>query len=319
VQLTVMHDAEPSERWRIATQIGADHAVVRPPVDVSQWEYNPLLHLRQRFVDAGIELVGIEGVLPLRRIQLGLPGSDADVESICGLIRTMGAVGIPMLCYNWMAQFGWLRTSVTTPGRGGAFVTSYDHDLMRHAPPTEAGEVGEDLLWSTLASFLERVVPVAAEARVRLALHPDDPPVSPIRGVSRILTSVEAMERAIDLVPSAWSGIAFCQGTLAAAGADIPGAIRHFGRRGKLFFVHFRDVRGTGERFVETFHDEGQTDMYTAMMAYREVGFSGPIRPDHVPAMAGDDNSRPGYGMPGRIFAIGYMKGLIEGVNHHGR
>ena len=213
-----------------------------------------------------------------------------------------------------MAVFNWTRTSTTTPTRGGAFVTSYDHAMMRHAPPTEAGEVGDDQLWESLAYVMERIVPVAEEAGVKLALHPDDPPISPIRGVARILRSPEAMRRAIDLVPSPYNGVTFCQGTFATMGADIPAEIHAFGERGAIHFVHFRDVRGTAERFVETFHDDGQTDMAEAMRTYHAIGFAGPMRPDHVPTMAGEENLTPGYDVLGRLFAVGYIKGLAEAV-----
>jgi mannonate dehydratase len=95
---------------------------------------------------------------------------------------------------------------------------------------------------------------------------------------------------------------------------DLPAVIRHFGRQNKIFFVHLRDVRGSAEKFVETFHDDGQTDLLACIRAYRDVGYEGVCRPDHVPTMEGDDNDRPGYSSIGRLFAIGYIKGLREAV-----
>ena len=174
--------------------------------------------------------------------------------------------------------------------------------------------VTEEQLWENLQYFLERVVPVAEEANVKLAMHPDDPPLSPIRGVGRIMRSIENYQRLIDLVPSPVNGIALCQGNFTLMTDDLPGVIRHFGEQDKIFFVHFRDVRGTPEKFVETFHDDGKTDMLACMRAYRDIGFEGVLRPDHVPTMEGDDNDRPGYSSIGRLFAIGYIKGLREAV-----
>jgi mannonate dehydratase len=185
---------------------------------------------------------------------------------------------------------------------------------MRHAPLTEYGTVTEEQLWDNLKYFLERVVPVAEKADVKLAMHPDDPPLSPIRGLGRIMRSVENYQRLIDLVPSPVNGITLCQGNFALMTDDLPGVIRHFGRQKKIFFVHFRDVRGTPERFVETFHDDGQTDMRACLQAYREIGFEGVLRPDHVPTMEGDSNEHAGYSSVGRLFAIGYIKGLREAV-----
>lgn len=322
MKLALILPPYPNERWTLARQLGVTHAVTQlpnPEPNLRPWDFMPVLHLRQRFEDAGITVAVIESSPPMHNARLGRGERDREIDDFCTLVTNMGAVGIPVLCWNWMAVFGWTRTSTTTPGRGGALVTSYDHALMGRAPLTDAGRVTDEQLWETLAYFLDRVVPVAEEARVRLALHPDDPPISPIRGVARILRTPEAMERAVRLVDSPWHGITLCQGTFSTMGADIPAEIRRFAALGKTHFVHFRDVRGTPERFVETFHDDGQTDMYEAMRTHREVGYEGVMRPDHVPTMAGESNERPGYEMLGRLYAIGYMRGLIEGINHETR
>jgi mannonate dehydratase len=218
------------------------------------------------------------------------------------------------MCYNWMAGFGWMRTSTTIPSRGGALVTGYDHSLMQDAPPSEYGTITEEALWENITDFLHRVVPVAEKAKVKLAVHPDDPPITPIRGIGRILINPDAFQRVIDIAPSPYNGITFCQGNFSAMGADVPAEIRRFGEQGQIHFVHFRDVRGDPAKFEETFHDAGQTDMFATMRAYQEIGFEGPMRPDHVPTMAGEDNTHPGYEVLGRLYAIGYIKGLIEGV-----
>ncbi len=180
--------------------------------------------------------------------------------------------------------------------------------------PTELGPLSEEKLWETLEYFLRKVVPVAERAGVRLAMHPDDPPLSPIRGVGRIMRSVENYQRLLDLVPSECNGITLCQGNFTLMTEDLPSVIRHFGRQNKIFFVHFRDVRGTVQRFVETWHDEGQTDLVACMEAYKEVGFDGPVRPDHVPTVDGDSNEHPGYSAYGRLYALGYIKGLCDVV-----
>ncbi|CAA9555826.1 MAG: Mannonate dehydratase [uncultured Thermomicrobiales bacterium] len=310
----------PSPLWTLAKQVGVTQRgdgraglARRPP----PWDYMHLLALKQRFQDAGLELAVIESAPRsiMEPIKLGLPNRDERIERFCELIDNMGRVGIPIMCHNWMAGFGWLRTSMNVPGRGGALVTGYDHSLMRDAPLTEWGEITEEQLWENMTDFLKRVVPVAEKAGVKLAVHPDDPPLSPIRGIGRILTNPDAFQRVIDTVPSPNNGITFCQGNFAAMGADVPKEIRRFGGQGKIHFVHFRDVEGTPDRFVETFHDNGQTDMFESIRAYRDVDFDGPMRPDHVPTMAGEDNSRPGYEVMGRLYAIGYIKGLMEAVD----
>lgn len=312
----------PSVVWTLAKQAGCTDAVCRLPDawDANgppPWDFLPLLQLKTRFTDAGLTPAAIEPAPPalLEPIKQGLPDREAHLEAFCQFIRNMGAVGIPVLCYNFMAGFGWVRTSTSIRTRGDALVSGYDHAAMRHAPPTAAGLHTDDQLWERYASFLERVVPVAAAAGVRLALHPDDPPVSPIRGIARIFRSVEALQRAVELLPSPAHGVTLCQGSIATMGADVPAAIRWFGERDKIHLVHFRDVRGVAERFEETFHDDGQTDMVAAMRAYREVGYRGPVRPDHVPTMGDEDNATPGYQTMGRLFALGYIKGLMESVD----
>lgn len=300
------------ERMALARQIGVTDIVTVLPNAGPVWDFNAILHHKKRIEDAGLTWSVVESVPISDRIKLGLEGRDEDIDAYCQTVRNLGAAGIPIMCYNWMAVFNWMRTSVTTRGRGGALVSSYDHSLMANAPLTEYGEVTEGQLWDTLAYFLERVIPVAEEAGVKQALHPDDPPLSPIRGIARIATSVEAFQRVMDLIPGEYNGITFCQGNFAAMGANVPEAIRRFGSR--IHFAHFRDVRGAVPAFTEAFHDEGDTDMAECIRAYREIGFTGPIRPDHVPTLAGEPNDPPGYTLMGRLYAIGYMKGLIHGT-----
>lgn len=320
IQIAEVFGPQQTSLARLVKQCGVNHVVAgvglgRIPnaSDEEQpWSYSSLARVKAEYAATGFEMAVIESRPPMTKTKLGLPGRDEEIEAACQLIRNMGKLAIPVWCPEFMAGIGVLRTSSTIPSRGGALVTGYDHDDMRDEPLTEHGVVTEERMWENLKYFLERVVPVAEEANVKLAMHPDDPPLSPIRGISRIMSSVENFQKLIDLVPSPVNGIALCQGNFTLMTDDLPSVIRHFGEQEKIHFVHFRDVRGTPDRFVETFHGDGKTDMYECMKAYRDVGYDGVCRPDHVPTMEGDSNDNPMYSSIGRLFAIGYIQGLRE-------
>ena len=304
------------ERLRYIKQMGATDVVTTLPGHErgAVWEFEPMLRLRNKVEDFGLTLSVFEGIPISDRIKLGLEGCDEDIDNYCESLRNMGRAGIPILCYNWMVKFNWLRTSMTTPVRGGALATTYNHEEFQRGPLTEYGEVSESQLWETLEHFLQRAVPVAEEYGVKLAMHPCDPPLSPIRGIGRIMTSPENFQRLIDLVPSPNNGLTFCQGCFTEMGVDIPQTIRQFGEQGQIHFAHFRNLTGTAENFTESFHDDGKADMYEAMKAYYDAGVVAPVRPDHAPTMEGEDNDHPGYALQGRLLAVGYMKGLMEAI-----
>lgn len=303
----------PGLMTTLAKQCGITRAVgTFSPQDKSNWDYMGLVRMKTAYDNAGFTLSVVESRPPMNRIKLGLPRWEEELDNVLEFIANLGKLNIPVWCYEWMPVMNWLRTSTDTPIRGGALATGYDHDLMRNAPPTEYGIVPEEKLWETLERFLERAVPVAEEAGVKLAMHPDDPPLSPIRGLGRIMRSPENYRRLLALRPSRVNGIALCQGNFTLMTDDLPALIREFSD--KIFFVHFRDVTGRAEKFTESFHDNGKTDMAACLRAYRDIGYDGVARVDHVPTMAGDGNDRPGYADISRLFAIGYFKGLLEAI-----
>jgi len=314
MDLSLMLPPKPDRRWTMAKQLGVDTAVVRFWGVDDWWEYDTLATTATRFEDHGLSLDVVEDRPPMEKTVLGEDGRDEEIETVKQLLRNMGRVGIDTYSWVWTEHpLGVLRTSDSVPARGDSRTTGYDHATMERGPTHPAADITEDKLWDNLQYFLDEVVPVAEAAGVDMALHPDDPPISPIRGVPRLVTSVENYRRILDMYDSPNHGLTFCQGNFAAMGADVPATIETFGDR--IHFVHFRDVEGTADSFVETWHDDGPTDMQAAIDAYRSAGFDGPIRPDHVPRMLDEedrDAAMSGYTDMGRLFAVGYMRGLLE-------
>ena len=263
----------------------------------------------------GLEVAGIEN-LPRDhwdKVLHGAPGRDEQIKKVCETIQNMGKAGIPILGYYFSIAGVWghWRAYDSGGGRGDAGLKSFDYNLVKDAPVVETGRVSVEEMWERLAYFLERVIPVAESAGVKLAAHQDDPPAEELRGTGRLLTSHEGMRRLIETVPSPSNGLEFCQGTVAEMGPDrAVDAIRYFGGQAKIFYVHFRNVRGQFPKFDEVFIDEGDVDMFEAMRAYKEVGFDGVIIPDHAPRVAGDSDHR----RQGVTFALGYMRALMQMV-----
>lgn len=313
MQLATVLTPPSDENLKLAAQCGVTHIVTRyPGPDLAALNEN-----QRRFASFGLQLAAVEGYLPIENIKLGIDDG-SEVAELKALIRHMGELGIPLLCYNFMAGTDWVRTELDVAERGGSKVTGFDLAVAERAVSLNHGTVRQaltgtlsaDKLWHNLTHLLREIVPVAEQANVVLAMHPDDPPLPEFQSKARIMNSVENFERLVQIVPSRSNAICFCQGTFATMGVDIPKTVRRLGAH--IAYVHFRDVRGTAQRFVETFHDNGPTDMVAAMQSYREVGFSGPIRADHVPQLEGEDDGEPGYTIKGRLFAWGYMRALMQ-------
>ena len=240
------------------------------------------------------------------------PARERALDDICQMIRNAGAAGIPMVKYN-LTFLGVVRTA-STVGRGGAVLSTFDYARREPEPLTAAGTVGAEVYWDRIDHFLRRVVPVAEEAKVRIALHPQDPGMAPgisYRGVDTVLGTVDGLKRFVELQASPWHGLNFCQGTvsemLARPREQIAEVIRWFGSRGKIFNVHFRNIRGGLMNFQETLPDDGDVDMPQALRVYREVGYEGMIMPDHVPTIEGDPDHAKAFS-----YCFGYIQALLQ-------
>jgi D-mannonate dehydratase len=309
---------KPDEKWYLARQMGIDYAIAKlaPELtsELAPYDFESLQKSKEIYEANGFNLFGLEGdQFDMNRIKFGLPGRDEDIDLYKRMLTNMGRLGINLLCYNFMGGIGWFRTKTDIKERAGALVSGFNLELANNLPLTEFGVVSEEKIWENYNYFIEQVIPVAEKAGVKMALHPDDPPVSPLRGIGRIFINAGGIRKALALSKSPSHGLTFCQGTYTTMGEDVEALIEEFKER--IHFVHIRDINGTSENFRETFHDNGPTDMLRIMKAYKRIGFAGPLRSDHVPTMYGESNSHAGYEMNGNLFGVGYIKGLMDAVN----
>jgi len=310
--------SRPHVLWQLARQMGIRQAIINAAPERTglnpPWDLDALSRLVRVFASEGLTVHGLEGdQFAMRRIKLGLDGRDEDIDHFCRMLHNMAELGIGLLCYNFMAQIGWCRSKTDVAGRGGALVSRFEAREMP-ATPTDAGVVPAERIWENYHYFIRCVMPVAEKAGIRLALHPDDPPLPSLRGVGRIFGTPEAFEHAYELAPSPSNGITFCRANFKLMGVDVLQWIERFAARKRLFFLHLRDVRGTAECFEEAFHDQAAAELLETLRVCQQVGFDGPLRCDHVPTLAGEANDHPGYGTLGRLFANGYLMGLMDAL-----
>jgi mannonate dehydratase len=288
------------------------------------WTVAGLLKLRERVESHGIKLdmvplplsSNLISEVELPNIMLGKsPERDREIDQICQMIRNASRAGIPALKYN-MSILGVVRTP-SSPGRGSSVYSSFVYDKAgQNLPLTAAGIVGADEYWDRIVYFLQRIIPVAEEYKVRMACHPHDPGMpqpAGFRGVQTVLGSVSGLKRFIEITPSAYHGLNFCQGTISEMlenpRQEISDVIRYFGSRGKIFNVHFRNIRGGFLDFQETFIDDGDVDMLQALLTYKDIGYTGMLMPDHVPTIPEDTNGYQAF-----AFTFGYIKALLRTV-----
>lgn len=333
-------DPIPLEHIR---QIPGVQGVVSALYDVpvgGPWTRAGLERLAADIDAAGLRFAVVESIPVHEDIKLGRPSRDRLIANYCASVHAMGEVGIPVLCYNFMPVFDWMRTDLAKRLPDGSTALAYDDRALAAVnlgqgtaglPGWAAAygadelaallaayrEVDAERLWEHLAYFLERVVPAAEAAGVRMAIHPDDPPWS-IFGLPRIICRAPDLDRLVDIVDRPANGVTFCTGSLGALpDNDLPAMVRRLGARRRIHFAHCRNVRVTGERqFQETPHPSalGDVDMREVLRALRDTGFTGPMRPDHGRMIWGEEG-RPGYGLYDRALGAMYLQGLWEGLS----
>ena len=317
------------DRLRFAAQIGADGVSGNPPPSADDNGFYTVETLRKHkeiIESYGLKWAAVR-MAPLKwtfKWMLGLPGAEEQIENYKKTIRNMSEVGLDFIIFN-MHALRIYRTSREAPERAGAKSSSFDislatgNPLMEHpnsgfdidwVPEDQREPKTDDQMWANLKLFLEGVTPVAEEVGVRLGLLPDDPPVPEISGVARIMRSPDAFRKYLELVPSENTGVVFCQGCFTEMGCDVEAEIRHFGGRGKIFSVDFRNITGTLENFQETFPETGNADMAKTMQAYHDSGFDGWMTPDHAIHMDADTD----WGHRYWAYAVGHIRGLDQAL-----
>jgi mannonate dehydratase len=289
---------------------------VRVDLRPEESELDRLSQVQKRFEQHGIKI--FSAAHPAYRslkIQLGQKGRDDDIATYQTFLKNMGKLGIPVANYDFHPGNTYTTAQVE---RRGYTAREFNLDDFRKKVEKQRfdREITADEMWDHYTYFVKAALPVAEKADVRLALHPDDPPLAKMNGVAKLFTHYEGYRKAEQIAGASkhW-GLTFCIGTWAEGGdqmgKDVFGMIRDFGKRGKIFDAHFRNVSGSLPHFVETFPDDGYLDLYQVMKLLREVGFQGAMEPDHVPLLAGDKGMRPA----GTAYCIAVMRAMLRRAN----
>ena len=305
------------ERLAFIKQIGVDDFQMNfyhdPASQDGYLDLDYLKSLRERGEAAGLRLAAIENVPTTfyDKCMLGLPGRDQQIDNMHKTIRNIGKAGIPIFGYHW-ASSGVTREPDRAVLKSGALSTRFDLAAHVEDPLARDRVYSDEEIWANYEYYMERILPVAEEAGVKLALHPDDPPVESLGGVARIMRSFDNFQRAMDTFDSPYHGLDFCMGCWSEMGGhdNVIRALRHFGTQKKLFYIHFRDVQGPVSCFNECYIGDGNVDTLEVVKVLKEVGFDGFMIPDHVPHTEGDSD----WDERGRAHAVGYMKALLEVV-----
>jgi len=314
IKLSMVAVPPSDERLAAISQIGVANLVY---YDMSNeaTKFDQLEAFISRAGRFGLKVPVVEAGPAVDRIVLGQEGADAQIEGWVRELDRLGRLGVEVVCYNFMPQISddamVVRTDFSARTRGGAETTAFRAaDLPKTMGMGVA--VSFDAMRDNVARFLAAVMPAAEAAGVKLAMHPDDPPMTPIGGYARIMGSVESFDWLLALHPSPMNGITLCTGCFGELGVNVPSLVERFGKR--IHFVHLRNIRGRLDDFMETFPDDGDVDIVGTLSALEAAGFDGYARPDHAPRLATETPGTPGYGFDGHLFTLGYLRGVLDGL-----
>ncbi len=323
IQDKVVWNNEVDQKLALVSTLGLDCVAIdlpdtrrgNPAMDLSTRESTSAFFkaAKEKVAAHGMQLRTVLATAGFDEIKRGLPGRDEKIAFLLDIVHAMGEAGVPILAYNFKLLNSKLLRSAPTQGRGTSTYISFDYGeyLKKPAPPISP-PLSEQQVFDNLSYFLKALVPAAEKAGVRMALHPDDPPVPKgtpaLAGAGHIASTFDQYDQIFGIVPSPSNGMLFCQGCVTEMqGVNVYDAIRRMGSIDKIVMVHFRNVRGEFPHFQETFVDNGDVDMYKAMQAYRDIGFKGPFSLDHSPMFPGAESAN-------QAFVIGYIRALIQAV-----
>jgi mannonate dehydratase len=299
-------------------QIGIDYVLMGGPK--IPWEESELLARIQHFQSGGLT-IGNMMIGGFPNTIYGRPGRDEEIEKVIRSIRAAGTVGLPVVEYNFYA-YRLMEGYYEELGRGGAGLTAYDYEKSKDLPPDPSiGTYSSEELWDNISYFLKAVVPVAEESGVRLALHPNDPPVPLSRGSHQIMATLDGWKRLIEIVPSPANGITYDCGVTRELGEDPVEVCRYFGEKDRINHVHYRNVRVRKPyvAYTEVFPDEGQVDMFAVMRELVRLKYSRAFYPEHPRALDSDrelEGFNPYYpgggGYSGLVYNVAYTKAMLQ-------
>jgi mannonate dehydratase len=323
-------------------QIPNMHSIVTAIYDVpvgEKWSMDSILKLKERVENAGLNFDVIESVPVHEDIKLGLPTRDKYIENYKENIRNLGKAGVKVICYNFMPVFDWTRTQLDKVLEDGSTALVYYVEQIKNMDPLTGelslpgwdssytkeslkevfdkySKVDKEALWSNLEYFLKEIIPVAQEADVKMAIHPDDPPYD-IFGLPRIITNEDSLDRFLKLVDSKYNGLTFCTGSLGSASFNnIVKMIDKYASQGRIHFMHVRNVKLLEDgSFEESAHYSpcGSLDIVEIMKVLHKNNFDGYLRPDHGRMIWGE-TGRPGYGLYDRALGAMYITGIWESL-----
>jgi mannonate dehydratase len=313
------------EMLRYAVQLGYQEIVVNTPQNLpgdSRWETADLLQMKTRVEEYDLRIAAIENT-PIgfySDIMVGGVNAQVQIENYKHTVRSIGQAGINILGFHWMANDVW-RTSLAKSGRGGARLTEFDYSqIVDPDKPTHGRAFLEPEMRSYFEQFMDELLPVAEDVGVRLALHPDDPPLESLGGIARLFWNHDCLRQVVeDYGSSPAFGLEFCLGTVSEMGPGADELLVDFVERNAVAYVHFRDVHGYVPKFQEAFLGDGNLDVVGLLKRLVDVNFDGFLIDDHVPLLDGDpeiddDWVKSPYAFRGRAYANGFLQGMVKAL-----